>query len=45
LLAGSEPPDDDRGGGPKGPEDRDDWPGDDDLDTPDDESERLVFAY
>jgi cytochrome bd ubiquinol oxidase subunit I len=45
LLAGSEPPDDDGGnGGPKGPEDRDDWPPDD-LDTPDDESERLVFAY
>ena len=43
LLAGSEPPDDDRGH-PRGPEDSDDWPGDG-ADQSDDESERLVFAY
>ncbi len=45
LLAGNEPVDDgDDGGRPRGPEDRDDWPPDG-PDTPDDESERLVFAY
>ena len=44
LLAGNEPVDDGDGGRPRGPEDRDDWPPDG-PDTPDDESERLVFAY
>jgi hypothetical protein len=44
LLAGNGPVDDGGDGRPRGPEDRDDWPPDG-PDTPDDESERLVFAY
>jgi cytochrome d ubiquinol oxidase subunit I len=48
LGGGDDEPDDDgdRHDDPRGPEDRDDWPGDDaDSGPSDDESERLVFAY
>jgi len=48
LASGDQPDDSDTGpdGRPRGPEDRNDWPDGSGGDGhPDDESERLVFAY